>query len=99
MTPSETDASDGNDADGVRRVDASDPRTEAILAVARELRALRYQLAADTDNTDGSSEESGTSRTCRSCQVTFDSESDARRHAMDDHGAPSDDWRTLYTQP
>lgn len=72
-----------------------DPVVEALLVIAGELRAIRQELetlGGDGDDADEDIDE----YECRGCGAVLAGESAARQHAMDDHGAPADDWTTLY---
>lgn len=75
---------------------SNDPVVEALLVIAGELRAIRQELERlDSDGGDGDDEHVDEYE-CRGCGAVLTGESAARQHAMDDHGAPADDWTTLY---
>jgi hypothetical protein len=75
-----------------------DPVVEALLVIAGELRAIRQELdGPDSDgDDDGADEEHVDEYACRGCGAVLDGASAARQHAIDDHGAPADDYTNLY---
>ena len=73
-----------------------DPVVEALLVIAGELRAIRQELEGpDSDGDDGADEDVD-EHECRGCGAVLTGTSAARQHAMDNHGAPADDWTNLY---
>jgi hypothetical protein len=78
-------------------VAADEPVVEALLAIARELRGIRVELAEQHTTHDDADETRGVEMLeCRSCGTQFPDTATAREHALCDHGAPTADWQTLY---
>jgi len=88
---------DNNDSREPERA-PDDPLVEALLVIAGELRAIRQELASQGDEGDGDNEDNVDEYECRSCDVTLAGDAAARQHAERMHGAPADDWRTLFNQ-
>lgn len=80
--------------------DPEDPYLEVLGWIATELSLIRVELQqSNTHLEDDQSSEQPDSRelfTCRSCDVPLEGERAARQHAVEEHGAPVDNWRELY---
>lgn len=73
---------------------------EVLAGIGRELAGIRRELEgiraavedpAETDPTEGSP-----TYDCKHCEEAFNSDSEAKRHAVDGHGAPADSWEICY---
>lgn len=82
----------------MRDDDSEDPYLEVLGWIATELSLIRVELQRSTTDlgsepTDQPDEETFT---CRSCDVPLEGARLAQQHAIDEHSAPTENWRELY---